>query len=128
LKDFSTNDHVIVVNPSSNTNASSNRYFCSYCNTRLVPLTQEDKIGGYLCTKCTIEYWPKQTPVKKADKFDLPGPDIDSHGNIVGEKKIPIAVIDVREASSTAYKQPKLPAAYEALSKKGFKFTNFEER
>jgi hypothetical protein len=22
------------------------RYFCSYCNTRLTPLTQEDMIGG----------------------------------------------------------------------------------
>jgi hypothetical protein len=120
-------NHFVVVNPSSNS-SSTNKYFCSYCNTHLIPLTQEDKIGGYLCTKCTIEYWPKQTPVKKADKFDLPGPDTDSHGNIIGNKKIPMAVIDTPEASSTAYKQPKLTAAYEALRKSGFPFTSYEER
>jgi hypothetical protein len=41
---------------------------------------------------------------------------------------IPIAMLDTPEASSTAYKQKKLPAAYEALSRYGFKFTTYEER
>jgi hypothetical protein len=50
--------------------------------------------GGYVCTKCTIEYWPKQQPVKKQSKFDLPGPPTDSHGNVIGDNDIPIAVID----------------------------------
>jgi hypothetical protein len=76
-----------------------------------VPLTQEDMIGGYICTKCTIEYWPNQTPVKKANRFDTPGLDTDSHGNIIGDKNIPIAILDNnREASSITYKQQKLPA------------------
>ncbi|MGB7559248.1 MAG: hypothetical protein WBM37_12095, partial [Nitrososphaeraceae archaeon] len=47
-------DHFVVVNPSSGTTSTSNKYFCSYCSTRLIPLTQEDKLGGYLCIKCTI--------------------------------------------------------------------------
>ena len=93
-------DHFVVINPSSGS-SSTNKYFCSYCNTRLVPFTEEDKIGAYLCTKCTIEYWPNQTPVKKADKFDLPGPATDEHGNIVGDKDIPIAMLDTPEPSST---------------------------
>ena len=119
-------DHSVVVNPSSST---TDKYFCSHCNTRLIPLTQEDKKGGYLCIKCTIEYWPNQTPVKKADKFDLPGPATDSHGNIIGDKTIPIAIVDNdRGPSSTTYKeQAKLTRAYEALSRHGSKFTSYEE-
>jgi hypothetical protein len=45
-------DHFVVLNP--NSSSSTNKYFCSHCNTRLIPLAQEDKIGGYLCIKCTI--------------------------------------------------------------------------
>jgi hypothetical protein len=91
------------------------KYFCSYCNTRLTPLTQEDMKGGFVCTKCTIEYWPKQQPVKKPSKFDLPGPPTDSHGNVIGDNEIPIAVIDDpnKELSSTTYKKQKLTAAYD---------------
>jgi hypothetical protein len=39
-------------------------------------------------------HWPKQQPVKKSSKFDLPGPPTDSHGNVIGDNDIPIAVID----------------------------------
>jgi hypothetical protein len=85
------------------------RHYCSFCNTRLTPLTQEDMIGGYVCTKCTIEYWPKKQPVKKSNKFDLPGPPTDSHGNVIGDNDIPIAVIDDvnKDVSSISYKRQK---------------------
>jgi hypothetical protein len=71
-----------------------------------------------------------QYHVKKANKFDLPGPETDEHGNVIGDNNIPIAMIDDpnKELSSTSYKQQKLPAAYEALRKQGFKFINYEER
>jgi hypothetical protein len=87
-------------------------------------------IGGYLCTKYTIEYWPKQQPVKKQSKFDLPGPSTDSHGNVIGDNDIPIAVIDDpnKAVSSTLYKQQKLSPSFEALKKAGFKFTSYDER
>ena len=106
------------------------KYFCSYCNTRLTPYTQEDMKGGYVCTKCTIEYWPTQQPVKKSSKFDLPGPPTDSHGNVIGDNDIPIAVIDDvnKEVSSTTYKQQKLSPSFEMLKKAGFKFTSYDER
>ena len=91
---------------------------------------QEDMKGGYVCTKCTIEYWPKQQPVKKSSKFDLPGPPTDSHGNIIGDNDIPIAVIDDpnKELSSTTYKKQKLSPSFEMLKKAGFKFTSYEEK
>jgi hypothetical protein len=84
-------DNSIAINLS---NGTILKYFCSHCNTSLIPLTQEDKIGGYLSTKFTIEYWPNQTSVKKADKFDLPGSESDQHGNVIGDKDILIAMID----------------------------------
>ena len=123
-------DNNSVVIDIKNSRSEVEKYFCSYCNTRLTPYAQEDMKGGYVCTKCTIEYWPKQQPVKKSSKFDLPGPPTDLHGNVIGDNDIPIAVIDDpnKELSSTTYKKLKLPAAYEALSKHGFRWTNYEER
>ena len=69
-------------------------------------------IGAYVCTKCTIEYWPNLQSVKKSSMFDLPGPPTDSHGNVVGDNDIPITVInDVnKDMSSTTFRKQKLPA------------------
>jgi hypothetical protein len=87
-------------------------------------------IGCYVCTKCTIQYWPNQQPVKKSSKFDLPGPPTDAHGNVTGDNDIPIAVIDdvYKELSSTSFNKQKLPASYEALRKAGFRWLSFDER
>ena len=106
--------------------SDAKRYFCSYCNTRLTPLTQEDMKGAYVCTKCTIQYWPNQTPVKKSSKFDLPGPQTDSHGNVIGDNDIPIAAIDDvnNEVSSTSHKRQKLSPLFKALAEQGFKITS----
>jgi hypothetical protein len=97
---------------------------------RYSPYTQENMKGGYVCTKCTIEYWPKQQPVKKSSKFDLPGPPTDSHGNIIGDNTPLIAVVDDpnKELSSTTSKKQKLSPSFEALKKNGFTFTSYEER
>jgi hypothetical protein len=121
-------DHSVVIDISNNNSPTeATKYYCSHCNARLIPFTQEDKKGGYLCINCQIVYWPNQTPVKKADKFDLPRPATDSHGNILGDIDIPMVAMDSPEPSSTSYKQKKMAAAYEALSRHGFKFLTYEE-
>jgi hypothetical protein len=127
--DPKSKDNNSVVIDIKNSASAAEKYFCSYCNTRLTPYTQEDMKGGYVCTKCTIEYWPKQQPVKKSSKFDLPGPPTDSHGNVIGDNDIPIAVIDDpnKELSSTRYKQQKLSPSFEALKRQGFKWITYEE-
>jgi hypothetical protein len=56
-------DSIILDLSRARSTGNNNRYYCSYCNTRLTPLTREDRIGGYHCTKCTITYWPNQQPV-----------------------------------------------------------------
>jgi hypothetical protein len=120
-------DNHFVTIDIKNSASSIVKYFCSSCNTRLTPLTREDMIGGYVCTKCTIEYWPKQQPVKKSSKFDLPGPPTDSHGNVIGDNDIPIAVIDDvnKDVSSTSYKRQKLSPLFKSLESQGFKFTSY---
>jgi|GEM_PF-2008321 hypothetical protein len=71
--------------------------------------------------KCTIEYWPTRQSVKKSSKFELPGPPIDSHGNVTGDNDIPFAVIDdVNKVSETTYKKQKLSPSFEMLKKHGF--------
>jgi hypothetical protein len=124
------NDSIIIDLSRARNRGSTIRYYCSYCNTRLTPLAQKDMEGGYICIKCIITYWPNQQPVKKSNRFSTPGPDTDSHGNVVGDKTIPVAVVeDIRhEVHSTTYKQQKLPAAYEALRKAGFNWLTYEER
>ena len=125
------NDKDSVIINLKNSTSPAEKYFCSYCNTRLTPLTGEDMIGAYVCTKCTITYWPNQQSVKKSSKFDLPGPPTDTHGNVVGDIDIPIAAVDDpnKQLSGTTFSdKQKLPAAYEALKKAGFRWTSFEER
>lgn len=125
------NDNNSVVLNIKDSNNNNKNYFCSYCNKKLVPLTQEDKVGGYLCVKCTIEYWPTVEPVKKQSKFDLPGPETDSHGNIIGDNTPIIATIDPTDKqSSTAYygQQQKLSPSFEVLKKQGFHFKSYEEK
>jgi hypothetical protein len=107
------NDNNFVTINIKDSASPAQKYFCSYCNTRLTLLIQEDMIGAYVCTKCTIQYWPTRQSVKKSSKFNLPGPPTDSHGNVIGDIDIPVAVIDDvnKEVSSTTFKKQKLPAA-----------------
>jgi hypothetical protein len=113
-----------------NSASAAQKYLCSDCNTRLTPLTREDMIGAFVCTKCTITYWPNQQSVKKSSKFDLPGPPTDAHGNVTGDNDIPIAVIDDpnKEVSSTTFNKQKLSPLFKALEAQGFKITSYEER
>jgi hypothetical protein len=43
-------DHNVVIDISNN--FGNPKYYCSRCNARLIPFTQQDKMGGYLCVKC----------------------------------------------------------------------------
>jgi hypothetical protein len=64
---------------------------------------------------------------KKEATFDLPGPETDLHGNIMGESGPLITTLDDpnKQASITSYKKPKLPEACKALERAGFKFTGY---
>jgi hypothetical protein len=41
----------------------------------------------WYCNRCNISYFPnKGEKVKRANKFETPGPNTDIHGNITGDK------------------------------------------
>jgi hypothetical protein len=108
------NDKDSVILNIKDSTSKAEKYFCSYCNTRLTPLTQEDMMGAHVCTKCMIEYWPTRQ----------------SHGNVIGDNDIPIAVIDDpnKDVSSTSYKRQKLSPLFKTLEAQGFKIKSDEER
>jgi CRISPR/Cas system-associated protein Cas10 (large subunit of type III CRISPR-Cas system) len=120
--------NVIDISKGSLRSDGNKKYFCDYCRRSL--FLKDKETYEFICTFCNILYYPNNQLLKKSNRFDLPGPDTDSQGNVTGNNTIPIAMIDDpnKELSSTSYKQQKLPAAYEALRKQGFKFINYEER
>ena len=64
---------------------------------------------------------------KKEATFDLPGPETDLHGSIIGDSGPLITTLDHpnKQATITTYKKPKLPEVFKALEKAGFKFTGY---
>ena len=107
----------------SGRDSSPKKYFCNHCRRSL--FLRDKDTQEYLCTFCTITYYPNNELVKKANKFEVPD---GSDPNV--DKSPPIVMMDNvnEELSSTTYKKQKLTAAYEALQKKGFHFTTYEER
>jgi hypothetical protein len=115
------NDYNII--DISGKDSSPKKYFCIYCHRSL--FLKDKDTQEYLCSFCNIVYYPNNQLVKKAKRFEVPD------GSDPNQDRVPpIAMMDDpnKNVSSTMYKQQKLPAAYEALSRHGFKFTNYEER
>jgi DNA-directed RNA polymerase subunit RPC12/RpoP len=111
-------------------------YFCSWCSRKLFFKEQDEETGKLIwwCSFCSHEIIPDNQLTKQKSTLKTPGPDVDNSGNVIGNddnnNTIPIAVIDDpnKELSSTTFKNVKLPAAYEALRRQGFRWTSFEER
>jgi hypothetical protein len=85
----------------------------SNINNKISALFLKDKdTQEYVCSFCTITYYPNNQLVKKANRFEVPdgsGPNQD--------RVPPIAMIDDvnKEVSSTSYKQQKLSPSFEML-------------
>ena len=97
----SNNDYNVI--DISGKNSSPKKYFCNYCRRSL--FLRDKETQEFICTFCTIIYYPNNELVKKANKFDVPD---GSDPNV--DKSPPIAMIDDlnKELSSTTYKQQKL--------------------
>ena len=125
---YNNNEYDIIdISGKSSSAPTNNTYYCSWCRRKLFYREQDKETGKHiwLCTFCNIEYIPDNQLVKKANRFEVPDGSDPSQDRVP-----PIAMIDDpnKELSSTSYKQQKLPAAYEALRKQGFHWTNYEER
>ena len=109
----------------SGKDSSPKKYYCNHCRRSL--FLRDKDTQEYWCTFCSITYYPNNELVKKANRFEVPD------GSDPNQNRVPpIAMIDDvninKNVSSTTYKRQKLTAAYEALRKQGFHWTNYEER
>ena len=73
-----TKDFVAIIPGNSNSYTPTTRFFCSLCNRNLSPLNNDKE--EFVCTHCNISYFPKGEKVKRANKFDTPGPLTDDMG------------------------------------------------
>ena len=87
----------ISIKDSSLSYPPSSKLFCNLCNFKLVLF--DAQMEEWYCNRCNVSYFPnKGEKVKRANKFETPGPNTDIHGNIIGDKNIPIAVLDNKRA------------------------------
>ena len=116
------NDFVAIDISNSNTSNLKNHY-CNRCNRSLIVLDHD--VGELFCTACHVSYFPKKEPVKRANRFDTPGPETDVHGNITGEKGPLVAMVD-DTAATTKPKASKLPPFIKTLKERtGVNVTEF---
>lgn len=50
--------------------STGEKYLCSYCNTRLTTLPQEDMTGSHVCTKSTFEKVLQQVLKDKHKRYE----------------------------------------------------------
>ena len=119
-------DFVSIIPGNGNSYTPNTRFFCSLCNCKLSPLDESKE--EFICSHCNISYFPNKEKVKRANKFSTPGPAVDSHGNIIGDKGPIVSLVDdnKRELSSS-YKQPKLsPYFKDKLNRPGINLLDYQ--
>jgi hypothetical protein len=98
----------------------SSKLFCNLCSCNLTLLDAQKE--EWFCTRCNVSYFPnKGQKVKRANRFETPGPLTDSHGNITGEKMPLISMVD---DTTTKPKDP-MPKYFKEVEKHGLKITSF---
>jgi hypothetical protein len=111
----------INIKDSSISYPPSSKLFCNLCNCKLV-LFDAQKEEWY-CSRCNISYFPnKGERIKRANKFETPGPDIDEHGNITGEKRPILSLID--NTPNLSPKKSIFPRSFEMLKRPGVNITS----
>jgi hypothetical protein len=115
----------ISINDSSVSYPPNSKLFCNICSCNLTLLDAEKE--EWFCTRCNVSYYPNRgEKVKRANKFETPGPLTDAHGNITGEKMPLVSMID-----DTPKPKDSMPKYFKEMEKHGRKITSFsttEER
>ena len=118
-------DYVAIkINDSSISYPPNSKLFCNLCSCNLVlaDLQKEE----WFCTRCNVSYFPnKGEKVKRANKFSTPGPLTDDHGNIIGDKRPIVAMVDNSSATYLKPKKSVFPRSLEMLKRGGVNITSF---
>jgi hypothetical protein len=114
----------ISIKDSSVSYPPSAKLFCNICSCNLVLLDAQKE--EWYCNRCSISYFPnKGEKVKRANKFLTPGPEIDEHGNIIGEKMPLLSMVNNNREPSSLYKKPKLPKSFQEMERNGLRITSY---
>ena len=121
----STNKDNVVINlkDSSVSYPPSSKLFCNRCSCNLVLLDPAKE--EWYCNRCSVSYFPNRgEKVKRANKFNTPGPETDKHGNITGDRMPLVTMVD----DTTANVRPKksvFPKSLESLKRPAVTITDF---
>jgi hypothetical protein len=113
----------ISIKDSSVSYPPNSKLFCNLCNCNLI--LSDPKAEEWFCTRCNISYYPSKEKVKRPNKFTTPGPEIDSHGNIIGEKGPLLSMVENDREPSSSYNKAKLPKSFQEMERHGLKITNY---
>jgi hypothetical protein len=112
----------ISINDSSVSYPPNSKLFCNLCNCSLTLLDSQTE--EWFCTRCNVSYYPNRgEKVKRANKFETPGPLTDVHGNITGEKTPIVSIID--DTPNLRPNKPTFPRSLERLKRTGVNITDF---
>jgi hypothetical protein len=114
----------ISIKDSSVSYPPSSKLFCNLCNCKLVLF--DAQMEEWYCNRCNVSYFPnKGEKVKRANKFETPGPNTDIHGNITGDKRPIVSMVKDNPKLSSSYRKPKLPRSFEEMQRHGVKITSY---
>jgi hypothetical protein len=111
----------ISINDISTSYPPNSKLYCNPCSCNLTLLDAQK--GEWICTRCNVSYFPnKGQKVKRASKFETPGPETDRHGNITGDKTPLVSMVE-----DTPNLKPKrsFPRSLESLKRSGVNITGF---
>jgi hypothetical protein len=112
----------ISIKDSSVSYPPNSKLFCNLCNCKLVLFDAQSE--EWYCNRCNVFYFPnKGERVKRANRFETPGPNIDIHGNITDEKA-PIVSM-VKDTPNLSPKKSVFPRSFETLKRPGVNITGF---
>jgi hypothetical protein len=101
----------------------TSKLFCNLCNRNLVLLDAQKE--EWYCNRCSVSYYPTKEKVRRANKFDTPGPATDEHGNITGSKAPLFAMVNSPANLSSSSKKPVFPRSFEMLKRMGVNIIGF---
>jgi hypothetical protein len=114
----------ISIKDSSVSYPPNSKLFCNLCSCNLILLDPQKE--EWYCNRCSISYFPnKGERVKRANKFETPGPNTDIHGNITGEKRPILSIVEDKKEPSSSYSNPKLPGSFQEMERHGLKITSY---
>jgi hypothetical protein len=114
----------ISIKDSSVSYPPNSKPFCNLCNCKLILF--DVQLEEWYCNRCNVINFPnKGERVKRANRFETPGPDTDIHGNIIGDKVPIVSMVGNDPKLSSTYRKPKLPRSFEEMQRHGVKITSY---